>query len=191
MPNLLALNLRGIADTFSPDNLPLIQHLANALMKAGALLVIGIPMVLPIAVLMFIGSFVPFAGPIVAGAVATLVALTHGGLTDALLIIAASFGIQIIEGNVLQPLVIGRTLQLHPIAVLAGVTTGAIVAGLGGAFVAIPLMAAVKNGVHAAREAKAEEAEAAGGRDSGWGAREGPKEDVEERRRASSTGYSA
>jgi predicted PurR-regulated permease PerM len=124
--------------------------LANAVMTAIALLVIGVPMVLPIAVLMFIGSFIPFAGPIIAGAVAALVALTQAGLTQALLVIAAAFAIQAIEGNVLQPFIIGRTLRLHPITVLGCVTIGAVLGGLGGAFVAIPFMAAIRNGFHAA-----------------------------------------
>jgi predicted PurR-regulated permease PerM len=129
--------------------------LANAVLTTIVLLVIGVPMVLPIAVLTFIGSFIPFAGPLIAGALAALVALTHAGLTQALLVIAAGFAIQAVEGNVLQPLIIGRTLSLHPITVLGGVTIGAILGGLGGAFVAIPFMAAVRNGFNAARNPSA------------------------------------
>jgi predicted PurR-regulated permease PerM len=124
-------------------------------MTAVVLLVIGVPMVVPIAALTFMGSFIPFVGPIVAGAIAALVALTHAGLTQALLVIAAGFAIQAREGNVLQPLIIGHTLRLHPIIVLGGVTTGAILGGLGGAFVAIPFMAAVRNGFVAARSPSA------------------------------------
>lgn len=129
--------------------------LANAVLTAIALLLIGVPMVLPIAVLTFIGSFVPFAGPFIAGSLAAIVALTHAGITQALLVIAAAFAIQAVEGNVLQPLIIGRTLSLHPITVLGGVTIGAILGGLGGAFVAIPFMAAVRNGFNAAHNPSA------------------------------------
>jgi predicted PurR-regulated permease PerM len=119
--------------------------LANSLLKGLALVILGVPMILPIMVLTFIGSFIPFAGPIVAGAVAALVALAHSGPTNALLVVAAAFLIQIIEGNVLQPYILGKTMHLSPLLILAAVTFGAIVAGLAGAFLAVPVLAAAKS----------------------------------------------
>lgn len=118
--------------------------LANALEKGLVLLLLDVPMVLPIMLLTLIGSFIPFAGPIIAGAVAALVALADASVVRALLVVAASLLIQIIEGNVWQPLILGRTMSLHPVVILGAVTTGAILAGLPGAFFAIPLLAALR-----------------------------------------------
>lgn len=115
--------------------------LFNALLKGLALVLIGIPLVVPLMLITFVGSYIPFAGPIVAGLVAALVALAEGGLSDALLIVAAAIVIQQIEGNVFQPLVYGRALDLHPIVVVGSVTGGAVLAGISGALLAVPLVA--------------------------------------------------
>lgn len=115
--------------------------LCNAVLTGVALLLIGVPLVVPVALLTFIGSFIPFAGPIVAGGIAALVALADGGWVDAALVVAAALFIQGIEGNVLQPYVLGRTMRLHPVLILAGVTAGTILAGLAEAFLAVPVLA--------------------------------------------------
>jgi predicted PurR-regulated permease PerM len=129
-----------------------IVALVNALEKGLVLLLLGIPMVVPIMILTFVGSFIPLAGPILAGAVASLVALAHSGITDALIVVGASLVIQIIEGNVLQPFILGRAMRLEPILILGSVVIGAIVAGLAGAFLAVPLLAAVKGAVLVLRD---------------------------------------
>ncbi|HEX6275222.1 MAG TPA: AI-2E family transporter [Polyangiaceae bacterium] len=132
--------------------------LANSLLKGLALLILGIPMILPIMVLTFLGSFIPFAGPIIAGAVAALVALAHSGPTDALLVVAAALLIQIVEGNVLQPFILGKTMHLQPLMILAAVASGAIVAGLAGAFLAVPVLAAGKTALGVWKRERAAEA---------------------------------
>lgn len=125
--------------------------LFNSLLKGLALVLIGVPLVVPIMILTFIGSFIPFAGPIIAGSVATLIALADSGWTAALWVVGAALCIQAIEGNVLQPYVLGRTMSLHPVLILAGVTAGAILAGLAGAFLAVPVLAVVVNSFPAVR----------------------------------------
>lgn len=113
----------------------------NSLLKGLALVAIGVPLVLPLMLITFVGSYIPFAGPIVAGTVAALVALAEGGVVDALLIMAAAIVIQQIEGNVLQPVVYGRSLNLHAIVIVASVVGGAVLAGIVGALLAVPVVA--------------------------------------------------
>lgn len=109
-----------------------------------ALIVIGVPLVLPLAVLTFFGAFFPLVGAIVAGATAALVALVTGGLTDALLVIGAALIVQQIEGNLLQPLIMGHQVELHPTVTLIAVTAGGAVAGIVGAFLAVPTAAVTR-----------------------------------------------
>lgn len=118
---------------------------ANALETGLAAWVLGVPMVVPIIVVTFLGSFIPFAGPVIAGVLAALVALADEGLVTALILVGAFLVIQAIEGNVLQPFIMGHTMKLHPIVILAVVTAGALLAGLVGAFLALPVVAAVRN----------------------------------------------
>jgi predicted PurR-regulated permease PerM len=106
-----------------------------------ALALIGVPLVIPLAVLTFIAAFVPYVGAFTAGAVAALVALVSNGVVAALLVVLAVLVVQAIEGNVLYPLVVGRTMHLHPVGILLAVTTGGVVAGIIGAVVAVPIMA--------------------------------------------------
>lgn len=120
-----------------------IVGLVDAVVIGIGLALIGVPLVLPLAVLTFAGAFIPLIGATVAGAVATLVALVTGGPTDALLVIGVTVLVQQIEGDVVAPLVMGRALKLHPLVILVAVTTGAVVAGILGAFLAVPLTAVV------------------------------------------------
>lgn len=106
-----------------------------------ALLVIGVPLALPLALLTFIAAFIPIIGATVAGAVAVLVAFVSNGVGDALLVLAAVIAVQQIEGNLLQPLIMGRTLRLHPAVVLVVVTAGTLLGGVAGAAVAVPVTA--------------------------------------------------
>ena len=121
-----------------------IVGLIDALFIAIALIVVGVPLVLPLAVLTFFGAFFPLVGAIVAGAVAALVALVTGGVTDALIIVGATVVVQQVEGNVLQPLIMGRQVELHPAVTLLAVTGGGAVAGIVGAFLAVPVAAVTR-----------------------------------------------
>jgi predicted PurR-regulated permease PerM len=109
-----------------------------------ALIIVGVPLVLPLAVLTFFGAFFPLVGAIVAGTVATLVALVSGGLIDALIVAGSALLVQQVEGNVLQPVIMGRQVELHPVITLLSVTAGGTVGGIAGAFLAVPVVAVVR-----------------------------------------------
>ncbi|MEV6694448.1 AI-2E family transporter [Micromonospora sp. NPDC051196] len=106
-----------------------------------ALVLLGVPLAFPLALITFIGGFVPIIGATVAGAVAVLVALAANGPTTALLTLAAVIAVQQIEGNLLEPLVMKRQVRLHPVVILLAVTAGTLIAGIAGAFVAVPIAA--------------------------------------------------
>lgn len=107
-----------------------------------ALAVLGVPLVLPLAVLVFLGAFIPVVGSTVAGSVAVLVALVAEGPVTAGLALLAVVAVQQVEGDVLAPIVFGRTLSLHPLVVVVALTGGAVVGGVLGAAASVPLVAA-------------------------------------------------
>jgi predicted PurR-regulated permease PerM len=113
------------------------------------LLILGVPLALPLGLLTFLGAFVPVIGAVVAGSVAVLVAWATVGTQAALITLGIVLAVQQIEGNILQPMIMGRVLPLHPAVVLLAVTVGALVAGIAGAFVAVPLLATVTAGTQA------------------------------------------
>ncbi|MGV9210944.1 AI-2E family transporter [Micromonospora sp. RB23] len=106
-----------------------------------ALVVLRVPLALPLALITFLGGFVPIIGATVAGAIAVLVALAANGPTTALLTLAAVVAVQQIEGNLLEPLVMKRQVRLHPAVILVAVTAGTLLAGIAGAFVSVPITA--------------------------------------------------
>lgn len=108
-----------------------------------ALLLIRVPLVVPLAVITFFAAFIPLAGATAAGAAAVLVALVAKGPFAALLVLAAVIAVQQIEAHLLQPLVLGRAVNLHPLAVVLAIAAGAITAGIPGALVAVPIAAVV------------------------------------------------
>lgn len=107
------------------------------------LAILGVPAVLPISVLVFLGAFVPVIGAFITGMLAVLVALADGGLQVALIVLAIIVGVQQLEGNVLQPVIMRRAVALHPVVILAALTAGATLLGLIGAFLAVPVAAVV------------------------------------------------
>jgi predicted PurR-regulated permease PerM len=104
-----------------------------------ALWVIGVPLVLPLAALTFVLAFIPIVGSVVAGLAAALVALAFEGVGAALLVVLAVLVVQQLEGNVLYPVIVGRTLRLHPVVVLLAVTIGGVLYGVIGAALAVPI----------------------------------------------------
>lgn len=111
-------------------------------------LFLGLPLVMPIAIVVFIGSFVPFVGAIVTGAIAVLIALIYKGVWFALIMLAVVVLVQEIEGHVLQPLVMGSAVKIHPLAVVLAVAAGSLLAGIVGALFAVPLVAVANVMVH-------------------------------------------
>ncbi|NMO52052.1 AI-2E family transporter [Actinoplanes sp. TBRC 11911] len=112
-----------------------------------ALVVLNIQFPLPLAALVFLGAFVPIVGASVSGAVAVLVALVDKGWVVALIVLGAVILVQQLEGHVLQPLIMGRAVAIHPLVVIIGIASGVILAGIIGALVAVPLIAVLNTGI--------------------------------------------
>lgn len=106
------------------------------------LLIIGVPLALPLAVITFLGGFVPYVGALVGGGLAVLVALVSNGFTAALIVLALIVVVQQLDGNILQPVLQGRSLQLHAGVILLAVVAGGTLYGIAGAFLAVPVVAA-------------------------------------------------
>lgn len=115
--------------------------LIEAVSTGIAFWIIGVPLVLPLALLFFLGAFFPLVGAVVAGIIATLVALVGGGFVKALIVVAIVLFVQQVESDVLAPLVLAKAVFLHPVVILVVLTAGAVVGGLVGAFLAVPLTA--------------------------------------------------
>ena len=120
---------------------------ADAITAGVGLWVIGIPLPVPLAALIFFGAFVPTLGAVVSGVVAVLVALVSGGITDALLVVLLLLLVQNLEGYILQPLLLGRSIKLHPLAVVLPIACGLVLYGIAGALLAVPLVTVVDSGV--------------------------------------------
>ena len=117
-----------------------------------SLVFLGVPAAVPLAVFTFFGAYVPIAGALVTGMAAVLVALVAEGAVTALLTLAAVLAVQQIESNLLQPVVVGRAVQVHPVAILLAVTSGAVLAGIVGALVAVPIVAVASRVIGYLRE---------------------------------------
>lgn len=104
---------------------------------------LGVPLVVPLALLVFVGAFVPIVGALVSGAVAVLVALLTLGWVKALIMLAIVIGVQQVESHVLQPFLMGRMVSVHPLAVVFAIGAGIIVGGIVGALFAVPLVAVI------------------------------------------------
>ena len=115
--------------------------LVDAALIGTALFLLDVPLWLSLTLLTFVGAFVPILGATVSGVVAVLVTLVTNGATDAAVVLAAVLAVQQVEGNLLQPLVMGRALHLHPVVVLVSVTCGTLLLGVPGAVLAVPLVA--------------------------------------------------
>lgn len=104
---------------------------------------LGVPMFIPVAVLVFLGSFVPIVGAVVTGALAVFLALVYNGPLIALIMLAVVLAVQQLEGHILQPILMGSAVKVHPLAVVLVVAGGAMIAGIPGALFAVPLAAFV------------------------------------------------
>ena len=106
-----------------------------------ALVIVDVPLVLALVVLTFFGAYIPIVGAFVAGIAAVLVALVADGPVAAAVIAAAVLVVQQVESNLFQPLVVGRSVQVHPLVILLGVVAGAVLGGIVGALVITPVIA--------------------------------------------------
>ncbi|WP_053734409.1 AI-2E family transporter [Nocardia sp. NRRL S-836] len=111
------------------------------------LAVLRVPLAVPLAALVFICSFIPIFGAVVAGAVAVLVALVANGPVTALIALIIVIAVNQLESHVLQPFLLGRAVKLHPLAVVLAIASGLLVAGIAGALLAVPLLAVLNSAV--------------------------------------------
>ena len=102
---------------------------------------VGVPLVVPLAALVFLGAFIPVVGAVLSGSVAVLIALVANGPVPALIVLGVVIAVMQLESHVLQPILLGRAVQLHPLAVVLGVAAGVVVAGITGALLAVPIIA--------------------------------------------------
>jgi putative heme transporter len=134
--------------------------LVDAVGIGTGLAIMGVPLALPLASLVFLGAFIPLVGAVIAGFLAVIVALLAKGLIYALITLGLIIAVQQLEGHVLQPLVMGRAVSIHPLAVVLAIAGGAVLAGIVGALLAVPIVAFLNSAVRVllARDPAAEEA---------------------------------
>ena len=117
--------------------------LVDAVFIGGGLFVLGVPLALPLALIVFLTAFIPIVGATIAGIVAALVTLVTNGLVPALIVVIIVIVVNQLEGNLLQPVIMGRTVRLHPLVILLALIVGSILAGITGAVVAVPITAVI------------------------------------------------
>src|SRR5690606_34818427 len=109
------------------------------------LAILGVPLALPLASLVFLGAFIPLIGAFVTGFLAVVVALIAKGFIYALITLGLIVAVQQLEGHVLQPLIMGYPVRIHPRAIVLAIGAGGVLAGIIGARLAVPIMAFVNS----------------------------------------------
>ena len=142
---------RSLAALVSYVRATVVVALVDAVAIGIAVAVMGVPLAFPLAMLVFLGAFVPVVGAVLAGSVAVLIALVANGPVAALVLLVVIIAIMQLEAHVLQPLLLGRAVTLHPLAVAVAITAGLLLAGIVGALLAVPLLAVVNSGVRSLR----------------------------------------
>lgn len=145
--NVDLAGVRGFTSLVGFVRATVIVAVGDAIGIGIGLAIIGVPLVVPLAALVFLAAFVPIIGAMASGAVAVLVALVTKGPIAALLVLAVVLGVQQLEGNVLQPLLVGHAVRLHVLAIVLGISVGVVLAGIVGALLAVPLMAVLNEAV--------------------------------------------
>ena len=138
---------RGLAALVSYVRATAVVATVDAVAIGIALTVLGIPLAVPLAALVFLGAFIPIIGAVVAGGVAVLIALVAQGLVSALIVLGVVIAVMQLESHVLQPVLLGRAVKLHPLAVVLSIATGLLVGGIAGALLAVPLLAVLNSGI--------------------------------------------
>lgn len=134
--------------------------LVDAVGIGTGLAIMGVPLALPLASLVFLGAFIPLVGAVITGFLAVIVALIAKGWIYALITLGLVIAVQQLEGHVLQPLVMGRAVSIHPLAIVLAIAGGGVMAGIVGALLAVPVMAFLNSAVRVlvASDPSAEEA---------------------------------
>jgi predicted PurR-regulated permease PerM len=121
--------------------------LVDAVGIGTGLAILGIPLALPLASLVFLGAFIPLIGAVITGFVAVVVALLTKGFIYALFTLGLIIAVQQLEAHVLQPLLMGRAVSIHPLAIVLALATGAVLAGIVGALLAVPVLAFLNSAI--------------------------------------------
>jgi predicted PurR-regulated permease PerM len=121
--------------------------LTDAAGVGAGLAIMSVPLALPLASVVFLGAFIPLVGALVSGLVAVVVALLAKGIVYALITLGVLIAVNQIEAHLLQPLVMGRAVSIHPLAVVLAISTGGVIAGIVGALLAVPTVAFLNNAV--------------------------------------------
>ncbi|TFD75871.1 AI-2E family transporter [Cryobacterium psychrophilum] len=140
----VAVNGAGIAGWTTLGNFAKVQILVASIDAVGIGLgaaLLGVPLAVPIGILVFLGSFIPIIGAVATGFVAVFIALIFNSWVTALLMLGVVLLVQQVEGHVLQPLIMGTAVKVHPLGVVLVVAAGALLAGIPGALFAVPIAA--------------------------------------------------
>ncbi|UKA55657.1 AI-2E family transporter [Arthrobacter sp. FW305-BF8] len=138
---------RGWASMVSYARIQMFVAFVDAVGIGVGAAIIGVPLALPLGVLVFIGSFIPVVGALVTGAIAVLLALVATGPVNALIMLGIVLLVQQLESHILQPLVMGKAVALHPVAVILSVAAGSYLAGIPGALFSVPILAVANSAI--------------------------------------------
>ncbi|WP_439662389.1 AI-2E family transporter [Lentzea sp. HUAS TT2] len=138
---------RGFGSLVSYVRATAVVAIVDAVGVGVGLAIIGVPLVVPLSALVFLGAFIPIIGAVFTGAIAVLIALVTNGPIAALVVLAVLIGVMQLESHVLQPLLLGRAVKLHPLAVVLAIAGGLVTGGIAGALLAVPLLAVLNSGI--------------------------------------------
>ncbi len=119
----------------------------DAIGIGAGLAILSVPLALPLASLVFIGAFIPIVGSLLAGFIAVFLALMTKGFVTALIVLGITVAVMQLEGHVLQPLLLGRAVRIHPLAVVLAITAGVVLAGIAGGLLAVPFVAVMNTAI--------------------------------------------
>ncbi len=119
----------------------------DAIGIGAGLAILSVPLALPLASLVFIGAFIPIIGSLLAGSVAVFLALMTKGFVTALIVLGVTIAVMQLESHVLQPLLLGRAVRIHPLAVVLAITAGVVLAGIAGGLLAVPFVAVMNTAI--------------------------------------------
>lgn len=163
-PRVDAAGQRGFASLVGFIRATVLVAVVDAIGIGIGLAVVGAPLVVPLAALTFLAAFIPVIGAVISGMLAVLVVLVAQGWVAALIVLGVVIGVQQLEGNVLQPLLLGRAVALNGVAVVLAVAVGLVLAGIAGALLSVPLLALLNAGIRAltSDEPEPDDSDAAG-----------------------------
>ncbi|KOV88869.1 membrane protein [Nocardia sp. NRRL S-836] len=146
-PRVDVAGRRGFASLVSYVRATAAVAVVDAVGVGIGLAIIGVPLVVPLSALVFLGAFIPIIGAVFTGAVAVLIALVTNGPIAALIVLAVLIGVMQLESHVLQPILLGRAVKLHPLAVVIAIAVGLVAGGIAGALLSVPLLAVLNSGI--------------------------------------------